>query len=42
MFAAHAMAMKYIGRFESPRPRKMDAMMLYAVISGTPRKQMRR
>ena len=42
MFAAHAMAMKYIGRLESPRPRKMDAMMLYAVISGTPRKQMRR
>ena len=42
MFTAHATAMKYIGRLESPRPRKTDAMMLYAVISGTPRKQMRR
>ena len=38
----HATAMKYIGRRESPIPRKMELMMLYAVINGIPRKQTRR
>ena len=32
--------MKYIGLLLSPMPRKMELMMLYAVIKGIPRKQM--
>ena len=39
MLAAQATAMKYIGLFESPSPRKIDAMMLYAVMQGMPMKQ---
>ena len=39
MFAAQATAMNIIGLFESPRPRKMALMMLYAVINGMPMKQ---
>ena len=31
--------MKYIGLRVSPSPRKMDAMMLYAVMSGMPSAQ---
>lgn len=33
-------AIKYIGLLESPSPRKIDAMILYAVMHGTPIKQM--
>ena len=40
MLAAHATAMKYIGLLESPSPRKMAAMTLYAVMQGMPMKQM--
>ena len=36
MFATQATAMKYIGLFESPIPRKMELIMLYAVIKGMP------
>ena len=39
MFAAQATAMNIIGLFESPRPRKMELMMLYAVMNGIPMKQ---
>ena len=39
MFAAQATAMKYIGLFESPSPRKIEAMILYAVMNGIPMKQ---
>ena len=38
MLLTQAMAMKYIGLRESPRPRKMDARMLYAVMQGMPMK----
>ena len=31
--------MKYIGLFESPMPRKTELMILYAVMSGMPMKQ---
>ena len=34
--------MKYIGLLLSPRPRKMELMILYAVINGIPIKQMMR
>lgn len=37
---AQATAIKYIGLLESPSPRKIDAMILYAVMHGTPIKQM--
>ena len=40
MLAAQATAIKYIGLRESPSPRKMDAIILYAVIQGMPMKQM--
>ena len=39
MFATQATAMKYIGLLESPIPRKMELIMLYAVIKGMPIKQ---
>ena len=34
--------MKNIGLLLSPRPRKMELMILYAVINGIPIKQMMR
>ena len=34
-----AQAMKYMGLLLSPRPRKIEAMMLYAVMNGIPIKQ---
>ena len=40
MLAAQATATKYMGLLESPSPRKMELMMLYAVIKGMPIKQM--
>ena len=40
MFAAQAMAMKYMGLLLSPMPRKMELRMLYAVMNGMPMKQM--
>ena len=40
MLATQATAMKYMGLLESPSPRKMELMMLYAVMHGIPRKQM--
>ena len=39
MFAAQATAMKHIGLFESPSPRKIELRMLYAVMKGMPMKQ---
>ena len=39
MFAPQAIAIKYIGLFESPMPRKTELMTLYAVIHGIPTKQ---
>ena len=39
MLVTHAAAMKYIGLLLSPRPRKMELVMLYAVINGMPIKQ---
>ena len=35
----HATAIKYIGLLESPRPLKIELMILYAVIKGIPAKQ---
>ena len=40
MLAAQATATKYIGLFESPSPRKIELMTLYAVMKGIPAKQM--
>ena len=39
MFAAHATAMKYIGLRESPMPRNIELITLYAVMNGMPMKQ---
>ena len=39
MLAAHATAMKYIGLLESPMPRKIALMTLYAEMNGMPIKQ---
>ena len=38
MFAAHAIAIKYIGLLLSPIPRKIELIILYAVINGIPTK----
>ena len=40
ILAAQATAIKYIGLLESPKPRKTELMMLYAVMNGMPMKQM--
>ena len=40
MLAAQAAAMKYMGLLLSPSPRKMEEMMLYAVMKGMPKKHM--
>ena len=42
MLAAQATAMKYMGLLESPRPRKIELMILYAEMNGMPMKQMAR
>ena len=39
MLAAQATATKYMGLLESPSPRNMALMILYAVTNGMPRKQ---
>ena len=39
IFAAQAIATKTIGLLLSPMPRKIELMMLYAVIHGMPMKQ---
>ena len=39
MLTTQATAMKYMGFLLSPRPRKIEAMMLYAVMNGIPIKQ---
>ena len=38
--AAQATAIKYMGLLLSPMPRKIELIMLYAVIKGMPIKQM--
>ena len=40
IFAAHATAIKYIGLLLSPIPRKIELIILYAVINGIPTKHM--
>ena len=39
LFMIQATAIKYIGVLESPIPRKIELMMLYAVMKGIPIKQ---
>ena len=38
MLTTQATATKYIGRVESPNPRKIEAMILYAMMKGMPAK----
>ena len=42
MLMIQAAITKYIGLFESPSPRKIEAITLYAVIAGMPAKQIKR